>query len=152
MAPITLTPAFTFDPRGSFTMPAVTAPHPAPYTLTDPAPWWSHLTVLAVAQPSPLVSVPVVDLTCFCGVTIPASQVDDAAINVTRVGGDSANGYEAYHAACLPPLPVTTSYAVDFYDVDGKAAPNVPVVTDTAEIARLLDLAPKGSSVVVWVR
>ena len=39
----------------------------------------------------------------FCGVEVVWQEiVEEGCVIWTRVGGDSANGYEPYHQRCLP--------------------------------------------------
>lgn len=70
----------------------------------QPEPWDDrNLVVLAVHRPVlyPGLALPVVSLTCWCGGTIAAADVDADTVGVSRVNGDSEYGYEAYHQACL---------------------------------------------------
>lgn len=60
-----------------------------------------HVLALFTPERYPATHLPVVSLTCFvCQREIPADRLNEPDVAVSRIDGDSANGYEAYHVSC----------------------------------------------------
>lgn len=58
---------------------------------------YANADVLVWFQHKPLVVLPVLNVTCWCGLTAtPGAE----GVGISRISGDSKYGYESYHVAC----------------------------------------------------